>query len=493
MKILILQLARFGDIFITIPSLRALRRKYPDVEIHCVVRKRFAAALAGCEAVDKVWELDTGKILEPLILQSGDVDVALTNLSEWLEMLGDQDFDQVINLSFSPFSSYLTFLLGAGNVKTMGYTRHEDGYLSIPDDTSAYFYAQVGVGRFNRYHLGEIFAAVCGVELETMDWRAPEGWKVPDRLTALKERHDALKSDYVVVHIGASQESKVFPPYKWHGVLLGLIRKWSGRVVLIGTECEKALAAEALGAGGCESVVNLMGQTSFAESTALISGARTLIGGDSAPMHLAGFTHTPCLNISFATVNFWETGPRPVGSRVLFSEGPATLAASRVLDEAMALLEGQASSMPVVERTNGQPIGYEWRNLEDRHFAWSMIQAIYSGGEWPVVEEKIVAAGLYELHEAVGMAVEQLPHLANPKNRKIANEILNQADVAINGIQKIVPDLFPLVSWFQTERLRIGPMPVDQLLLKTHQVYSQFQGILNLYLGERKPTQEAQP
>jgi ADP-heptose:LPS heptosyltransferase len=493
MKILILQLARFGDIFITVPSLRALRRKYPQAEIHCVVRKRFAGALSGCDAVDKIWELDTGKILEPLILQSGDIDVALANLSEWLELLGEQDFDHIINLSFSPFSSYLTDCLANGNVRVSGYTRHDDGYLAIPDDSSAYFYAQVGIGRFNRYHLGEIFAAVCGVDLEPGDWSAPTAWNLAERLSELKHRHEPLRGDYVVVHMGASQQGKVFPAYKWHGVLLGLVRKWPGRVVLIGTESEKAMAAEALAAGGCDAIVNLMGSTSFAESAALISGARLLIGGDSAPMHLASFTTTRCLNLSFASVNFWETGPRTTDSRVIFAEAPESLPASRVLDEAIAMLEGRTLALPYVGRTTAQPVAYQWRNLDDRHFGWSMIQAIYSGGEWPVVEDQLVAAGLYELREAINMAVEQLPHLANPKARGIANEILNQADVAITGIQRIVPDLFPLISWFQTERLRIGPMPVDHLMQKTHHAYAQMQAILNLYLGQPKTVGEAQP
>ncbi len=493
MKILVLQLARFGDIFITWPSLRALRRKFPNAEIHCVVRKRFAAAIQGCEVVDRVWELDTASILEPLILRSGDADVSLATISEWLELLGEEDFDEIINLSFSPFSSYLTYLLSTGNVQVRGYTRHADGYLAIPDDSSAYFYAQVGIGKYNRFHLGEVFAAVADVELSPDDWQAPVNWNPSDRLHQLKIRQPELQTDYVVVHIGASQDSKALPPYKWHGVILGLLRKGNVHVVMIGSESEMELSREALAAGGCESVINLVGRTNFADSLALIQGARLLIGGDSAPMHLAGFTTTPCLNISFASVNFWETGPRSQNSRILFSEGPATMASATILEEALAALAGNFTNNPIVLRNQSLPVGYEWRGREDKHFPWAMIQAVYSGGEWPVVAESLVAAGLYRLREAVGLAIEQIPLLCKPEARKVANELLGQADVAIRGIQNIVPELTPIVAWFQTERLRLGPMELDQLIEKTEHIYSQLQAILTMYLGEEKPEQEIHP
>jgi heptosyltransferase III len=67
MKILIIQLARLGDIYQTWPVVRGLKRAYPTAEIHFLARKKFASACEGISEIDQLWQLDTRSILEPLI------------------------------------------------------------------------------------------------------------------------------------------------------------------------------------------------------------------------------------------------------------------------------------------------------------------------------------------------------------------------------------------------------------------------------------------
>ncbi|MGE0763287.1 MAG: glycosyltransferase family 9 protein [Bdellovibrionales bacterium] len=493
MRILVLQLARFGDIFITWPTLRALRRRYPGAEIHLVVRQRFRAAAGDCEAIDKLWCLDTAQILEPLLTDQGDVDVSLVRLTEWTELLSEQDFDLVINLSFSPFSSYLTSLVSHGNAVVRGYTRYSDGFLAIPDDTSAYFYAQVGVGLSNRYHLAEVFAAVADVELSGADWNLPMTWHAQERLVGWQEKQPELAGDYILFHLGASQAEKIYPAFKWHRVILELQRRWPAQIVLIGSASEQNMAEAVLGAGGCGSVLNLVGKTDFSDVGALIAGAQVLIGADSAPMHLAGFTATPCLNLSFAAVNFWETGPRTLGSRILVADSPADLPSDRVVAEILAMLKNQSSQRPVVYRRSHQPVGYEWQVAEDNNQSWRMIQAIYSGGEWPEVHDPIIVKALWQMREAVNVAITQIPNLRNVEKRRLANGLIEQADLAIYALRRVVPELRPLVSWFETERLRLGPMDLESLIARTGDIYGQLLGVLNLYLLPIDQQREAEP
>lgn len=65
MKILVLQLARFGDIYLTWPALRALRRRYPDASIHLLVRERFVAATEGLGAGIDVHVFPTARFWHP--------------------------------------------------------------------------------------------------------------------------------------------------------------------------------------------------------------------------------------------------------------------------------------------------------------------------------------------------------------------------------------------------------------------------------------------
>src|SRR4051794_20777995 len=99
MKILVLQLARFGDIYLTWPTLRALHRIHPEAEVHLLTREKFAGATVGLANI-VAHTLPTAQIL-------GRGQEAMENhLNSWLETLSN-DWDLIINLSFSPFSSYL--------------------------------------------------------------------------------------------------------------------------------------------------------------------------------------------------------------------------------------------------------------------------------------------------------------------------------------------------------------------------------------------------
>src|SRR4051794_29867404 len=106
MRILVLQLARFGDIYQSWPAIKALQRSFPGAEVHALVRSRFSQATEGLAGVT-VHELNTADVLKP-ILESGDENAALSRLSDLIERLEALRFDRIINLSFSPFSSYLT-------------------------------------------------------------------------------------------------------------------------------------------------------------------------------------------------------------------------------------------------------------------------------------------------------------------------------------------------------------------------------------------------
>lgn len=478
MKILILQLARFGDIFITWPTLRALRRRYPGAEIHLIVRSRFAKAAENCEAVDRVIVLDTARFLEPLFRSPENLKESLLRLSEWTDLIGENDYDQVINLSFSPFSSYLASLVASDPHRVRGYARHRDGYLAIPDDPSAYFYAQVGIGKFNRYHLAEVFAAVADVDLAPEDWRWADAWKIPDRLARWQEDFPALKDNYIVLHAGASQQEKAYPGFKWQMVISRLAKAWPGKVVLIGSDADRFVTEEIYPS---ESLISIIGKTEFADVVALMSGAKLVVGCDSGPMHLASFCQTPCVNLSFATVNFWETGPRVTGSRIVFAESAEALPSDRVVAEILAALDNRESGFPVVVRTAALPIGYEWVSHQVDNFSWDLINAIYSGGEWPVVEDAAVASGLHRLSEAAVLARDQIAAIELNEKNEVASRLLTQADQVIATIGRMVPELRPLVAWFETEKLRIGPVPMKEIVAHYRRIYDQLGAIAALY------------
>lgn len=493
MKILVLQLARFGDIFLTWPILRALRRKYPTAEIHVAVRSRFAAAIGGFEAVDRVWILDTGRVLGRLIVNEEDTDGSLARLSEWTALLSECDFDQVINLSFSPLSSYLTSLVSSALTKIRGYTRHADGFLSLPDDPSAYFYAQVGPGRTNRFHLAELMAAVADVELTSADWGLPPSWK-----TSSLKASDQLwphPVPFICLHPGASQSFKSYPAFKWRRIVHQFLKSGRFGVAVIGGAEDAAIAHEILAGAPSEWTASFCGSTTFQETAGLIERCDLLVGADSAPMHLASHVNKKCLNVSFDGVQFWETGPRALGSRVITANQAEDLASEVVASHLESMIFGSEPSFAYYERVDASPVAYVSQLKEAslaEEFPWRLTLALYSGDPRPPLQSAQQAQALVQIHELSKIGLDQVAVLKAQPQLKSALEILSQVDLALHTVAQMVPSWRPLVQWYETEKVRIGPTEWLELCAKQENIYEQLYVVTEDWLKSEKVRPRAQ-
>lgn len=467
MKILIIQLARFGDIYQSWPTIRAVGRKHPAAEIHVLVRQKFASGLVGLGPNFIFHQMPTPDILSPLLEVNEDVEESIDRLENWLKPLQTTDWSQIINLSFSPVSSYLTEILSGLGTEVRGYTRFEDGFLSIPDDSSAYFYAQVGPGRHNRFHLVDLFAFVAQVELNECDF----GFR-----GTLEE--SPMTSPYVVIHLGASQQEKCYPIDKWAEV----IRALDFPVCLVGSANEKSLAEPI---DRFPNVFNLIGQTTLPQLFSVLKNARLLIGADSAPIHMASHIGTPVLNLSFGYVNFWETGPFSKGSYVIKGDLPSRVGPDEVVRAAHSILAGET---PL--RCIGVDAHDSVRFTETKSsFEWNLIKSLYTEGEFPELDEDAdTESGLLRLIETSELALEQLSILKRDPQSSASNEILSSIDLILDQIPKLAPQLAPLLSWFQTERIRIGPGSLEVILARTEKL---FHDLFNIGLALLQKTSDA--
>lgn len=494
MKILVIQTARFGDIFLTWPVLRALKRKYPDSSLHVLVRSRFKAAAEDCEVIDHLHLQDTVDLIGGLITSTETIERALERSSKFVDDLEAENFDEVINLSFSPSSSVLTSMVAGSKTRVRGYSRHSDGYLALPDDTSAYFYAQVGIGKENRFHLCEILAATADVILEDTDWIPSSRWNLDEKWLKWQSEYNELNSPYILIHLGASQQDKTFPPFKWVRVMREIQHRWPGCIFLVGSANERDLVEEIIAEGCDEKVINLVGKTEFADVVTLLTRAQLLVGADSAPMHLANFTGTQCLNLSYNSVNFWETGPRVLGSRIVFANTPFEMPSEQVADEALSMLGDLPSTSTCILRTGTQPIGYRWTRGYHESRSWEIIEAIYTGAHWPAHLSDVERKAVIQMMEAVLVGLLQIETMKNPERRATAQMILDRMDEAINSIGEIIPLLKPAVGWFVAEKIRVGPCPVEDLIGLYAKIYEGLHTILlHLHNPFNESSVEVQP
>jgi ADP-heptose:LPS heptosyltransferase len=105
----------------------------------------------------------------------------------------------------------------------------------------------------------------------------------------------ALKSRYVVMHMGAGNPLKEWPEQKWIDLAAALLQD-GYRIVFTGRGEREAAAVkrvrQSLGAG-----TDLCDKLEWSEWVEVIRGARLLVGVDSAAGHVAAATHTPSVLI----------------------------------------------------------------------------------------------------------------------------------------------------------------------------------------------------
>jgi heptosyltransferase-3 len=479
MKILVLQLARLGDIYMTWPVLRGLRRQYPEAEITLVTRPRFEAAVEGLTAFDKHIALPTRHLLEPVIQDDGDVTQALARTAEFTQQLRAEKYDWILNLTFSPFSSCLTHAIASPDARVTGYTRFADGTFSAGDGWGHYFYAQVGLDRHNRIHVTDLFGAMAEVQFTDADW-APPVFKDNSALH--------LPEKYAVIHVGASDPKKTLPASIFNRALKYLSQKQPHlSVVLIGASNEIHLGEEIAAALPVTQVRNLVGKTSLRDIFAILEDAEIFVGCDSGPMHMASLMETPTLNISVGDVNFWETGPKASLSFILRANAADQIAPDRLGEVIHQLLQGKIPA-ELVTRCGGL-VSYQRNETVADRFQWDLVQAIYMAEPYPIAERMEILQGAMKLQEINSFAMEQL-RLVPAKGLDRVSLFLERAEEVIQTISRFVPELSPLTRWYQAEKIRIGPNSPEDVLAATLQVHELFAQHLRVYIPHEETIEE---
>ena len=484
MKILIIQLARLGDVFLTWPAIKAYKRNHPDAQIDLLTRPRFADGAVGLKEVTQVHCIPTKAILAPLVSDLVDVDLSRTLLRKFISVLKEEKYDLVVNMTFSPFSSYLTHALEQEGAKVIGYSRHSDGFLSIPDDMSAYFYAQAGKNRPNRYHLADIFGSLLEVDLQAQDWHVdlPELPAMNANVQEELQSHAAKAENSIVIQIGTSESKKSLSVHFWGRLVAALqaVRKES--IVLIGSDSEKKYAEDIITYCGPENLINLVGKTKVSDLFHIIKSAKLVIGGDSVAQHIASLCETKSLNLSSMHVNFWETGPRAKGSYVFRFENEEQLNTNEIVLNIISMLQNENLAKPYIRVIEDRP-SYISEDSMSSNYRWNLVKALYLQENFPLIMEEDTYIGFERLHEVAVVLFEQYEKISAGVDIEKLRSIIDRADEIVAVMEKLCPDIGPVVRWYQTEKARMAPdsekkvagklMDLTKKLLQICEVYVQ--------------------
>lgn len=473
LKILIIQLARLGDILLTWPQVRALKRSYPQATIDLLVRPKFISATKGLSEVNKVISFPVETIFSPLFEEPLQLDISLNVLDSFIKELKDHNYTWIINSTLSPASSYLAAELENNQTKISGYSRTTDGYLSIKDDVSSYIYAQVGIDRNNRIHLSDLFTLLVDLQPSQEDW-----------ITEVTPSSIVDIPNYIVVHVGASREDKKFSPFKWRTFISHFHKLSTLPVVLIGSK-DEANDAQFISLGfDSQKVLDLTGKIEFEDLFSIIKQSQLFIGCDSAPLHIASLVGTQALNISFPSVNFWETGPKTLGSRVLYAESEATLASETVAQEAIKMLHQENPSPHTIVTINATPSYTAPSNSHGLDWTWDLVQFIYLNGIPPLINQALHIQGLNNLLDVNKVILDQFQTIRNTRNVTLVSGIIERCEEVIESVGILVPDLSPLIRWYQTQKSSIGPSSPQIIFESTEKIHKDFENIVQFLLNQ---------
>ncbi len=303
--ILVLQLARLGDLVQTWPLLLRLRQVYPGARITLLTDWRLLALNAVGPQVDEVQGFD---FLGMAALTESDWPGAYQRMAGFLKDFRARGFDLVFNLNFSRLSLLLTHLLGA---PAKGYLPAAGGRDFSREPWLAWIYSLVHARRFNRFHLTDVFRHL-----------APDP-AVPPVLPppSVPPRGEPL----VALQLATRHARRTWPLEHFTRLAEFFVLRVQARVLLLGTRAERGLGERlraALPPALRERVINLQGETGLEELAGQLKEAHLLVSGDTGTLHLATALGVPTLALFLGPALCFETGPYGCGHYVLQAEPP---------------------------------------------------------------------------------------------------------------------------------------------------------------------------
>jgi lipopolysaccharide heptosyltransferase I len=291
-RILIIKPSSLGDIIHALPTLAALRSRFPETWISWMVKQEWAEILEGNPSLNEVLA----------------VNFSLRHWWKIIQTVREQCFDLVVDLQGLFRSGFIAKLSGAPVV--VGFAQGREGSpwcyshrvkLPIPQGQSWRLWNMHAVDR--NLAVAKFLGAECVVPEfwlpnQEDDRKDVDGW--------LKAGGVTQKDQLVAIAPLTRQAIKNWPLERFVQVAQSLTKNDQIKILLIGTK-DQGVSRKFEAALGSR-LVNLMGKTRVRQLSVIFDRVQLLIANDSAPLHIAAARGTPILTI-FGPTNPEATGP----------------------------------------------------------------------------------------------------------------------------------------------------------------------------------------
>ncbi len=309
-NLLCIRLDAMGDVLMTTPAIRALKRT--DRHITLLTSEAGAAVAALVPEVDRVIPYDPPWMKATATRLDAQPELAM------VDNLRSGKFDAaVIFTVFSQNPLPAAFLCYLADIPLRLAHCHENPYQLLtnwvldPEPSN-------GIRHEVRRQLDLVASVGCQVNDQRLSLQVPDRHftKVRTLLTALELD---INQPWVVIHPGATAMSRRYAATGFAEVARRLVRDANCQVVFTGTETERELV-ESIRSTMDASSYSLVGCLELADLAALLAIAPLLIANNTGPVHMAAAMGTPVVDL-YALTNPQHT-PWEVPHRVLFHNVP---------------------------------------------------------------------------------------------------------------------------------------------------------------------------
>ena len=250
-KYLVIRFSSIGDIVLTSPVVRMLKKQIPNAEVHFLTKQSFQSVVANNPFIDKVWTMDGSlkNIIPQLKAENFDEIIDLhSNLRTWR-------IKQALKVKSSNFNklNYEKWLLVNLKMNRLPATHIVNRYLKTVE------------------HLG------VQNDGEGLNFYLDDAIQSNEKLLPAN-----FHSGYWVAVIGANHATKRFPTKKW----IEVIQSLNFPVVIVGDKHDAIVASEI--EKSCGNIVySACGKYSLLQSAAIVSQTKLVISNDTGMMHIA--------------------------------------------------------------------------------------------------------------------------------------------------------------------------------------------------------------
>jgi ADP-heptose:LPS heptosyltransferase len=250
-KFLVIRLSSIGDIVLTTPVVRCLKKQVVDAEVHFVTKKKYQSLVLSNPYIEKVHTL------------SG-------NLTELIDLLQQEQFDYIIDLHQNFRSNRIKRRLGAPSFsfKKLNFEK--------------FLLVNFKIKRMPEKHIVDRYLETLSVFDVTNDGAGLDFFIPENETLNLSELPETHRGGYVAFVIAGTWETKKLPA----GKVAAICNRIPFPVILLGGKLESEEGKKIIAQTG-DHVLNLAGKISLFNSASLVRDARLVLTNDTGLMHIA--------------------------------------------------------------------------------------------------------------------------------------------------------------------------------------------------------------